>query len=341
MSSEAHKKNLEYIACEDVGGNVDKSVGKIADSNEPRKVFELDVPVGRGRKSIVYRAKPLFEISEIKEVALKVLTEGSRDPMLDIKRLKREATAMRSCSHENIIKLYDYSACEKSPYLAMEYAEYGDLRSLIDLRGKAFQIKDALIMIRQVARGLEAIHKVGIVHRDIKPDNILLSGENVVKIGDFGIAFLPTDEVRKEEANQGIGTFEYLAPECLEDGINNQSTDIYACAISLYELITGELPFAGISFTEKVQNKLSGNVTPLSRFGIKNASKLDAFFSLALSSDSRERYNTAYEFIRACSDLIKGDWKPEKSNVLVMRARVKDENPSDTTVSASAKSKTA
>lgn len=298
-----------------------------ADSS--KKEYQIDIPIGRGRKSIVYKAKPLFDLKNNRntenDVALKTITEGSKHPEQDLKRLENEAKAMLSCQHTNIIKIYDYRTEGDSPYIAMEYAEYGDLRTLMDLRGKAFKVKDALIMMKQVALGLEAIHKVGVVHRDIKPDNILLTASGKIKIGDFGIAFLPTVGVHKDEANQGIGTFEYLAPECLDDGKCNQSTDVYSCAISLFELITGELPFAGSSFTQIVSNRMCGNVSSLSKYGIEDSAQIDAFFKIALSCNPRERFNTAAEFGKALSQLLKGNWRARKSNVLVMKAKAAPE----------------
>lgn len=277
--------------------------------------YEIIAPVGRGRNSVVYRARrlpgvlPKYTGGEF--IALKVLVGNSKNPLIHLRRMKREALAMLSCLHENVVKLNDYITNGQLCYLAMEFAERGDLKRILDQQNLPFTPPLVLRLMTQVLSGLEKIHRVGILHRDIKPENLLLTESYEIKIADFGIACLPSEEVPLEEANRGIGTFDYLAPESLEEGISNEATDVYSCAVTLYQLLTGHLPFGGISFTEQIENKLGSRLIPLKNFMGDVPPLLEEFVNSALRSSPDERYRTAAEFREALEQFQKGSWEPD------------------------------
>ncbi len=275
--------------------------------------YEILATVGRGRNSIVYKARRLHEPSLGQIVALKVLTGNAKDPELNIRRMKHEALAMLSCRHKNVIRLQDYVTSGDLCYLCMEYAERGDLRMLLASQSDPFFSGLVLDWTVQVLTGLETIHGAGIIHRDVKPENILLTDDGLVKIADFGIAVLPSEEFKAEEANRGVGTFDFLAPETLEDGFSNVTTDLYSVGVTMFQLLTRNAPFKGVTFTEQITNKLAGNRTPLSAF-IEISPVIDKILDRALATDPDQRFQSAREFREAIEKFIMGELDPEFSH---------------------------
>lgn len=291
---------------------------KRADDSVFDGAYEIIAPVGRGRNSVVYKARrlrPPVAANEPQYLALKVLIGNTKNPELQVRRMKREALAMLSCIHPNIIKLIDYVAEADLCYLAMEFAERGDLKQVLEHQRTPFATDLALHLTSQVLAGLEKIHYVGLLHRDIKPENLLLTEECSIKIGDFGIACLPTEEVTIDEANRGIGTFDYLAPECLEEGVANQASDVYSAAVTCYQLLTCHLPFTGSSFTEQIGNKLETNVAPLKLYLADVPPLLQELLKKSLESDPERRFRTAGEFREAIDHFLAGKWEPEEEAV--------------------------
>lgn len=280
--------------------------------------YEIIRPIGRGRNSVVYLARPLSnpELSlaypHLAErlVALKVLIGSAKHPELNVRRMKREALAMLSCLHPNVIKLSDYLARGDVCYLAMEYADCGDLRVALDGTAAGLPLDMVIDYSLQVLAGLEAIHRAGIIHRDIKPENLLLNSRSEIKIADFGISFLPTEKVQLEEANRGIGTFDYLAPECLEDGISNEATDVYSTAVTMFQLATREMPFSGESFSEQIENKMRGEVVEIAKYAVDVPPLLQEFFNYLLSPDPGDRPASAAELREVLQAYRRGEWMP-------------------------------
>ncbi len=274
--------------------------------------YEIICPVGRGRHSVVYKAlkiDPERIKSERAVVALKILVGHVRDPELHRRRMKREALAMLSCVHRNVIKLLDYNSKGDLCYLAMEFAEGGDLRQMLEAHQLVLTPDLALRLMLQVLTALERIHQVGIIHRDIKPENILLTNDGEVKLADFGISLLPGEKEPPEEVHRGVGTFDYLAPECLEEGAASRATDVYSSAVTCYQLLTGNMPFGGSSFTEQITNKMESRILPLKNFIKDEPPLLQEFMEKALSSEPDVRFESATEFKEAIESFLAGTWE--------------------------------
>ena len=270
--------------------------------------YQLVAAIGRGKLSEVYRAHKKDD--EKRSYALKILANHRKNPQRAISMLQKEAIAMLSCVDPHVIRLFDYVIGDEKSYLVMEYAECGDLATLLHRQGKAFTPAEALDYIRQLLMAVDAVHKAGIIHRDIKPENILLTSDKKVKLSDFGIASLAGEQLPEEEAYRGVGTFDYLAPESLEQGINNQQTDVYAVGVTLYQLLTSEMPFAGVSFKEQVASKMRGERLPLQHYMSHVPRYLDELISVATSPDPHIRFKSAQEFRDAIEDLSLGLWEP-------------------------------
>jgi len=261
--------------------------------------YVVDSTVGRGRNSIVYKATRLpskVHKTASPEVALKVLTGSAKNPEANRARMKREAVAMLSCRHKNIVQLYDFVANKELYYLSMEFCPGGDYSDKLAERGGALSIEEALFTTNEVLSGLEVIHKAGIIHRDIKPENLLIDEKGHTKIADFGIASIPSEDLPIEDTERGVGTFDFLAPELLEKGVCSASSDLYSTGVTLFWFLTGKSPYQGNSLTEALQKKLS-NQRPRAVDIVENAPEsLERLLDKALHPSPEKRFNSAEEF---------------------------------------------
>jgi len=200
--------------------------------------YEVQAELGRGGFGRVYRA---YDPTVGRPVAIKILTQVSADTRT---RFRNEATVAGNLRHKNIVTVYEYGAFEGLPFLAMEYLEGEDLHHIIT-SGKALSLLEKCNIMAQVADGLHYAHSSGVVHRDMKPANIMLLRDGTVKIMDFGIARLTRKPDATRLTQQGflIGTLRYMAPEQLAGAEFNAQCDIFAYGVIFYELLTGRHPF--------------------------------------------------------------------------------------------------
>lgn len=279
-----------------------------AGSSLERDYEILDV-VGRGKRSIVYRARvlPHSRIPERlwnKIVAVKVLTGYSRNPEINEQRITREALAMLSCRHPYIIKIHNYEVTEELCYLSMEYADQGDLSGLLARQAEPLDVHAASEILRQILLGLDTIHATGVIHRDIKPENILLNHEGQVRIGDFGVAILPPERKARYSNKEGVGTFDYLAPETLEQGVVDEQTDLYAVAVTFFQMLTNHAPFIGDSMKEQLDKKVAGIRIPLEAFFCGQTRHLEKFLDRAMNPDRELRFKSAAEFYQGLEQCL-------------------------------------
>jgi len=204
----------------------------------------LTEQIGKGASGVVYRA---LHRSLNVPVAIKILNAAilARDPNL-AKQFKSEARLLAQLNHSNVVRVWDFEDSNPFPYLVLEYVEGLSLAELIHQSGR-LQPDRALRIIAQTVEGLAAAYKVGIVHRDVKPANILLSRDGIAKIADLGLAMVVDASSERSEARQrGVaGTVAYMAPEqAIPNAAIDFRADIYALGATLYHAITGRLPFA-------------------------------------------------------------------------------------------------
>ena len=201
--------------------------------------YKILEKLGEGGMGAVYKA----EDTRLKRtVALKFLPRHLSSSQDDKVRFIREAQSASSLNHPNISHIYEIDEAGGETFIAMEFIEGESLRTRIDAGPMA--VADAVRFAMQIAEGLRAAHNRGIVHRDIKPDNILTASDGVVKIADFGLS-LTTGEPKPEEPEHIAGTIAYMSPEQIRGDRIDQSTDIWSLGIVLYEMLTGQLPFKG------------------------------------------------------------------------------------------------
>ncbi|MEO9115431.1 MAG: protein kinase [Gemmatimonadaceae bacterium] len=204
--------------------------------------YQIVRVIGRGGMGMVYKARDK-ELAE--DVAIKTLrsTAMSDDPTV-VERFKTEIRLARRISHRNVVRTHDLGDSNGAYYVTMEYVEGITVRELIDMRGH-LSVASTLGIAQQLASSLEVAHEQGVIHRDIKPQNMLLDPDGVLKVMDFGIARLAQSNSTLTQAGMVIGTPAYMAPEQLLAEEVDARSDLYAAGVVLYECLTGSLPFEG------------------------------------------------------------------------------------------------
>src|SRR6266700_552796 len=205
--------------------------------------YKLQDPIGRGGMATIYRGQ---DLRMDRVVAIKVLREVySTDPKF-VTRFQREAKAASALQHPNIVQVYDYGQTDGNYFIVMELVEGTDLRRYLRSRG-VLAVDRAIIIAHDVALGLGAAHRRGIVHRDVKPQNVLVGRDGSIKLTDFGIASVYKDINAERPTTTGmtLGTVQYYAPEQAQGEIVSPAADVYALGIVMYEMLTGRTPFDG------------------------------------------------------------------------------------------------
>jgi serine/threonine protein kinase/beta-lactam-binding protein with PASTA domain len=234
-------------------------------------------------------------------VALKVMrAEFSNDEDF-VRRFVAEARAVARLSHPNVVTVYDQGADGRTLYLAMEYVPGRNLRSVLRERGRLAP-HDALEVMSGVLGGLAAAHEAGLAHRDVKPENVLITSTSQVKVADFGLARLVTGTAQTK-SGMIIGTAAYLSPEQVLGGVADARTDVYAAGIMLFELLTGYQPHTGESPLAVAYKHVNEVVPPPSSLVPELPPALDALVAMATSRDPDLRPTDAGQFLRAVADV--------------------------------------
>jgi beta-lactam-binding protein with PASTA domain/predicted Ser/Thr protein kinase len=256
--------------------------------------------LGAGGMANVY----LAEDQELgRRVAIKILNERHANDEQFVERFRREAKNAAALSHPNIVSIYDRGEAEGTYYIAMEYLEGRSLKELIVARGPA-PLTVAVEYARQILSALRFAHRHGIVHRDIKPHNVLVDAEGRVKVTDFGIARAGTSQMT--EAGSIVGTAQYLSPEQARGTNVDQRSDVYSLGIVLYELLTGTVPFNGDTPVEIAMKHLSTLAEPPSTKRSDIPRDLDLIVMRALAKDPEDRYQNAEEMDADLERFLRG-----------------------------------
>jgi len=249
--------------------------------------YRITRKLGGGGMADVY----LAEDQELgRRVAVKILHERYANDDQFVERFRREATHAAGLSHPNIVSIYDRGETNGSYFIVMEYVEGRTLKELVRSRGPC-PIPVAIAYTRQVLAALRYAHRNGVIHRDIKPHNVIVDPEGVVKVTDFGIARAGASQMTEEGAI--IGTAQYLSPEQARGAPVDQTSDLYSTGIVLYELLTGKVPFTGQTPVEIAMKHLSEVPEPPSVERPEIPEDVDLLVVRALAKEPADRYQSA------------------------------------------------
>ncbi|MGW0932508.1 Stk1 family PASTA domain-containing Ser/Thr kinase [Streptomyces sp. NPDC002644] len=264
----------------------DPLLGRLLDGR-----YRVDARIAVGGMATVYRA---LDTRLDRVLALKVMHPSLAQDAAFVERFIREARSVARLAHPNVVQVFDQGADEGYVYLAMEYVAGCTLRDVLRERG-ALQPRAALDILEPVLAALGAAHRAGFVHRDMKPENVLIGDDGRVKVADFGLV-RAVDTVT-DSTGSVLGTVSYLAPEQIERGIADPRVDVYACGVVLYEMLTGEKPHRGDSPAQVLYRHLNEDVPAPSASVPGLAGPLDELVAVAAARAAADRPSTAAELL--------------------------------------------
>lgn len=277
--------------------------------------YEIISLVGSGGMADVYNAT---DNRLGRQVAIKVLKEEYSTDKNFVLKFRAEAQSAAGLSHPNIVNVYDVGEDEGLHYIVMELVEGITLKKFVERKGK-LDLKEAVGIAIQIAQGMEAAHAKHIIHRDIKPQNIIISKEGKVKVTDFGIAKAATSNTIS--AGQAVGSVHYISPEQARGGYSDEKSDIYSLGVTLYEMISGKMPFAADNTVSVALLHINEEAVPLRELDPEVPISIEKIVQKCMQKKPERRYLTATELI---ADLKKAISEPEGDYVSLNQAIVTD-----------------
>ena len=259
---------------------MDKYIGKRLDGR-----YEIHELLGVGGMAYVYKA---YDNIEKRWVAIKILKEELAGNSDFLRRFRNESKAIAVLSHPNIVKVYDVSFGDRIQYIVMEYIDGITLKQYIEQQGE-IKWREALYFTVQILRALQHAHEKGIIHRDIKPQNIMLLEDGTIKVTDFGIARFSQAETQTM-TDKAIGSVHYIAPEQARGGYINDKADIYSVGVMLYEMLTGQLPFVADNAVSVAIMQMQAEPTPPSRINPSIPKGLEEITMHAMEKNPAQRF---------------------------------------------------
>ncbi|HQR07099.1 MAG TPA: serine/threonine-protein kinase [Gemmatales bacterium] len=260
--------------------------------------YDLLSKIADGGMGSVYKARNNLT-NDI--VAIKIVPANMANNTVLLRRFEQEFKAASTLDHPNIVRALDFGYDNASPYLVMEYVDGETLGQKIDHQGRLPE-KEAVRIIAQIAQGLHKAHSHGMVHRDVKPDNILIRPDGVSKIADLGLVKENETDLNLTRTGRGLGTPQFMAPEQFRNAKNADSRcDIYSLAATLYMAVTGELPFRSCSPLDAWMKKVQNDYPPPRELNPHLSERLDWAIRRAMSADPMQRPATCREFVEDIS----------------------------------------
>ena len=256
--------------------------------------YDLFEKIAEGGMGTVYKA---LDKSSGQIVAIKVVPpQVAKNPVL-MKRFEQEYAAANTLQHPNIVRALEFGTHNSSPYLVMEYVDGDTLGQRIERDGKISET-EAIKLIGQVAQALHKAHKQGLIHRDVKPDNVLVTSDGVAKLVDLGLVKELETDLNLTRTGRGLGTPHFMAPEQFRNAKNADARcDIYSLAATLYHMVTGELPFKSSGPLDAWMKKINNELVPARELVPDLSERVDWALRRAMSVDPEHRPATCREFV--------------------------------------------
>jgi len=257
--------------------------------------FKISKKLGQGGMGTVYLAQ---QISLDRPCALKVMMKELAKKPGFMERFIREARAMAKINHPNVVQCYGVFEEKGLNFVAMELMDGQSMQDWVDELGK-LPIPDAILVTVVVAEALQHAHDLNMVHRDIKPDNILVTQKGIIKVADHGLAKSTDEDMSMTQSGTGLGTPHYMPPEQARNAkhVDNRC-DIYALGVTLYHYLTGKVPFAGDSIVELITNKEKGVFQPAHRVNPQVPERLSLICDKAMAKDPKHRYQHMRDLVK-------------------------------------------
>ena len=272
--------------------------------------YQIIRTIGEGGMANVYLAHDLILD---RDVAVKILRGDLADDEKFVRRFQREAIAASSLSHPNIVEMYDVGEDDGKYYIVMEYVEGKTLKSLIKKRG-GLTLPEVIDIMTQLTSAIACAHDSNIIHRDIKPQNVLIKEDGIVKITDFGIAMaLNSNELT--QTNSVMGSVHYLPPEQANGKGATLKSDIYSLGIVMFELLTGQLPFKGDNAVEIAIKQMKNQIPSVCNINSLIPQSVENIILKACAKNPKNRYNTVVEMYNDIQTCLDEDRKDEKRHV--------------------------
>lgn len=265
--------------------------------------YEVMRTLGYGGMGTVVQVRDIALDGEIG--ALKILFPHLASDQTQFARFRNEVILARRLSHPHIVRIYDFGAWEKYFFLSMEYVEGGTLTDRIYGRGQGkLEFDEAIKILLQLGDGLSCAHKAGVVHRDMKPDNIMISVEGVTKIADFGLARALDIDKRFTNTGETVGTPYYMSPEQLAGEKPDQRVDIYSLGIMAYEMVIGRRPFSSDSYLELAHMHMSQRISDICQINPSTPKWFKEFVETCCEKKKEDRFSTSDEAVKFLLDHV-------------------------------------
>ncbi len=278
----------------------EKYIGKLLDDR-----YEILETIGEGGMALVFRA---LDRRLNRYVAVKIMREEMAEDEEFRRRFCAESHAVAMLSNPNIVSVYDVSHSDEREYIVMELISGITLKQYIDKKG-ALDWKEVVHFSKQITRALSHAHERGIIHRDIKPQNIMLLRDGTLKVADFGIAALENEVY--ENNGQTIGSIHYIAPEQARGNSPDARSDIYSLGVVMYEMLTGKLPYTGNTLAEIAVKHMNAKPEPPRSIQPSIPDELERITLKAMSADLAGRYQTAAELLAALDEFTQSAMKQD------------------------------
>ena len=269
--------------------------------------YKIIETAGCGGMAIVYKAHDLIMD---RDVAIKIMRADTANNKINLSRFEREARSAASFNHSNIVKVVNVGFSNGLPYMVNEYIDGRNLRQVLDIRGK-FSFMEACDIMYQLCSAVTYAHNHGVIHRDIKPQNIFLTSNGTIKLGDFGIAIFENAS-HVTRTSTIVGSAHYLAPEVANGALATTRSDIYAMGITFFELITGRVPFDGDNNTQIALMHVQNKFPSLKKFNPKTPECIENIIYKACQKNPNDRYVSADMMKKDIEKILKNPAMIEK-----------------------------